>query len=127
MRSSVFVCEREGGKYQNMPENRTKTGRFVAGKSGNPGGRPKMPEEMRQILREAGPGLARKLLQYTEHSNPKIAMWAITEALDRAYGKPTQAQDISVDMAGSVDLTTQIRRVLVERENERRGTSESDR
>ncbi len=71
-----------------MPENRRKTGQFKPGQSGNPGGRPKMPEDMRQMLREAGPELARKLLAYTEHANPKIAMWAITEALNRAYGKP---------------------------------------
>lgn len=101
-----------------MPENRTKTGRFVAGKSGNPGGRPKMPEEMRQILREAGPALARKLLQYTEHPNPKIAMWAITEALDRGYGKPAQSQDISFDVNSTADVLAHIRRVAMEQLND---------
>ena len=82
-----------------MPANREKTGQFKPGHSGNPKGRPKVPEDVRQMLREAGPELARKLLAYTEHANPKIAMWAITEALDRAYGKPVQMQDISMDMA----------------------------
>ena len=73
---------------------------FKPGQSGNPGGRPKMPEEMRQILRAAGAELARKLLAYTEHSNPKIAMWAITEALDRAYGKPEVMS--KVEMSGQI-------------------------
>ena len=91
---------------------------FKPGQSGNPGGRPKMPEEMRQILREAGPELARKLLTYTEHSNPKIAMWAITEALDRAYGKPVQAQDISFDVDSTADVMAQIRRVAMEQIND---------
>ena len=105
-----------------MPaENSGKTARgrpFKPGQSGNPGGRPKMPEEMRQILREAGPELARKLLAYTEHSNPKIAMWAITEALDRAYGKPVQAQDISFDVDSTADVMAQIRRVAMEHIND---------
>ena len=107
-------------------ENSGKTARgrpFKPGQSGNPGGRPKMPEEMRQILREAGPELARKLLQYTEHPNPKIAMWAITEALDRAYGKPTQAQDISFDVNNTADVYTQIRRVAMEQEDDRQRNS----
>ena len=110
-----------------MPaENSEKTARgrpFKPGQSGNPGGRPKMPEEMRQILREAGPELARKLLAYTEHSNPKIAMWAITEALDRGYGKPVQAQDISFDVDSTADMMAQIRRVAMEQENDRQRDS----
>lgn len=110
--------------------NSTKTARgrpFKPGQSGNPSGRPKMPEDMRQMLRDAGPELVRKLLEYTEHSNPKIAMWAITEALDRGYGKATQMQDISVDMAGSLDLEAQVRRVYLEQKNRKDdGNSEKD-
>ena len=33
-----------------MPENRDKTGRFVKGKSGNPGGRPKVPEPFKELV-----------------------------------------------------------------------------
>lgn len=101
-----------------MPENREKTGRFKAGCSGNPSGRPKIPEDVRELIRAACPEAAKKLIGYMDHSNPKIAMWAITEVLDRGYGKPMQMQDIQLDMAGSIDIDAQIRRVLVELNND---------
>lgn len=97
-----------------MPANRSKTGQFTPGQSGNPNGRPKMPEDMRQMLRDAGPELVRKLLEYTEHSNPKVAMWAITEALNRGYGKPVQMQDVALDVSGGLDVDAHIRRVAME-------------
>jgi hypothetical protein len=36
-----------------MPENRTKTGQFKKGKSGNPGGRPALPIQIKEYAKEA--------------------------------------------------------------------------
>lgn len=36
-----------------MPPNRDALGRFVKGQSGNPGGRPKLPEEFKQYARQS--------------------------------------------------------------------------
>ena len=51
-----------------------------------------------------------------------VRLEAVKVVLDRVYWRPAQSQDITVDMAGSLDITAQIRRVLLESENDRRGT-----
>lgn len=111
-----------------MPEAKKlepKTGKKVRGRpfpkgvSGNPGGRPKMNPEVKEILKAAAPEAARLLVEMMYDDNPKIAMWAITDVLDRTQGKPIQAQDINMDLSGIVDVRTQIRGVLLEQEQKR--------
>ena len=68
---------------------RTVRGRpFVAGKSGNPGGRPKIDPEVKEILKAAAPEAARRLVELIRSKNEKIALQACNSVLDRAYGKP---------------------------------------
>lgn len=92
-------------------------GQFPKGVSGNPGGRPKVPQELKDMIRKACPEALKKLIEYMNHDNPKIAMWAITELLDRGYGKPAQEQTIQMDISGTLDVRTQVREILLEREN----------
>lgn len=86
-----------------MPENRAKQGRkansgsFRPGVSGNPGGRPKVLAEVRELAREhteaAIRGLARVLV---EKKAPAMARIAAAEALlNRGWGKPAQAVEVS--------------------------------
>ena len=103
-----------------MPENKSKSGRFVAGKSGNPGGRPKIPEDVKMAFRALVPEAVEIL--GTIMRNPKekglCRIEAIKTILDRAYGKPVQAQDISFDVDTTADVMTQIRRVAMEQLND---------
>ena len=96
-----------------MSGNRDKNGRFLPGNKG--GGRPKEDPEVKEILKAACPEAARRLVEYMSDKNAKIAMWAITEVLDRTQGKPMQASKVDMDITGFLDVREQIRSVLVER------------
>lgn len=83
-----------------MPQNRTKTGRFKPGSSGNPGGRPKHTPEQRDAL-EAVKSLApdaveamARLLK-AEDTPPALQVRIAEIVLDRAYGKPKQNTDLN--------------------------------
>lgn len=92
---------------------------FPKGVSGNPGGRPKTDPEVKAILKAAAPDAARRLVEMMYSDNPKIAMWAITDILDRTQGKAIQEQTINMDVTGSLDVGTQVRSILLEKERER--------
>jgi hypothetical protein len=95
-----------------MPENSDIGGKppgrpFEKGQSGNPGGRPRVPEEVKDMLRAATPKAAKVLvdaLDATEgdvidtdtgerHAGPpdwKLRLQAANAILDRTAGKATQ-------------------------------------
>ena len=103
-----------------VKKKRKPSGRpFPKGVSGNPGGRPKTDPEVKAILKAAAPDAARRLVEMMYSDNPKIAMWAITDILDRTQGKAIQEQTINMDVTGSLDVGTQVRSILLEKERER--------
>ena len=108
-----------------MPaDNSTKTapGRpFRQGQSGNPGGRPKIPEEVREIIKASCPDAVRYLVELMRNPKEKTAyrLDAAKTLLDRGYGKPAQMQDIQLDVSGAVGLDAQIRAILLERDKNR--------
>ncbi len=97
-----------------MPANRTKTGQFKPGQSGNPTGRPKIPEDVREATRAACPKAVAVLIELLDDKKSLIRLEAAKTLLDRGYGKAVQMQDISLDVAGTLDLTSQIRQVAME-------------
>ena len=82
--------------------NRKDNGRFAPGISGNPGGRPKLPAEMREIFQAKGPEAAEILVKHLRNSDPRVSVAAAREILDRAYGKPVQS--INVDREERIKL-----------------------
>ena len=72
---------------------RTDGGRFQKGQSGNPGGRPKLPAEMRELFQARAPEAFEVLTRHLQSSDPRIAITAAGAILDRAYGKPAQPID----------------------------------
>ena len=102
-----------------MTVNREKNGRFAVGNSG--GGRPKIPEDVKMAFRALVPEAVEILGNIMRNPKEKTPyrLDAIKTILDRAYGKPVQMQDISMDMAGSVDLRGQIRRVAMDLVNDK--------
>ena len=80
--------------------NPTGKGGFKAGVSGNPGGRPKAVEEIRELARAHCPGAIAELARLAVEAKSESArIAAIRELLDRGYGKATQplADETSAD------------------------------
>lgn len=101
-----------------MTVKRDKNGKFLPGNPG--GGRPKIPDDVKEATRAACPKAVAVLVALLDSKKELVRMDAAKILLERGYGKPVQMQDISLDMAGSVDVTAQIRRVLLEAENDGR-------
>jgi hypothetical protein len=82
-----------------MPENRDKTGRFVKGKSGNPGGRPKIPDELREYAAQA----PQRLREIADDPNTPTKVKADIERwfAEMAFGKAGQQMFID----GNLDTT----------------------
>ena len=82
-----------------MPENRDESGKFIKGKSGNPGGRPKVSEAVKKMLKDATPKAAKLLIETitNEKANINIRIDAAKEILNRVYGKATQPIDGDFD------------------------------
>lgn len=70
------------------------TGRFVKGYGG--GGRPKLPEELKEAFKAAAPGALRVLVCIVNDEDARHAdrIRAAEVILDRGYGKPVQAVDL---------------------------------
>ena len=67
-----------------MPENRTKSGQFAPGVTGNPGGRPK---GIAAIAREHKDKAISVLVEAMDDSDARVRVAASREILDRGFGK----------------------------------------
>lgn len=69
------------------------------GQSGNPGGRPKLPAEVKLRLAEIGPEAVEKLATLKDSENPAVSLRACEVILDRWLGKAVQAfEDITPEV-----------------------------
>jgi hypothetical protein len=83
------------------PENRTETGTFKAGHSGNPGGRPKktaLERKADELFRDKSLRAATALLARAADAEPPVKVRAeiYHSTLDRALGKPKASGEIDV-------------------------------
>jgi hypothetical protein len=72
--------------------------------SGNPGGRPKLKVNLRELAQENSMEALETLVQVMRTGKPGERLIAANAILDRAYGKPTQSVEMSGDRTTLVDL-----------------------
>jgi hypothetical protein len=72
------------------------------GQSGNPGGRPKVVAEIRELARQHGYDAIRRLVDLMGSKNENVAVRACEALLDRGYGRPLQGLELN-----SVDASRQ--------------------
>lgn len=70
---------------------------FEKGKSGNPGGRPKLDNDVKDLARKYSKEAVKRLVDWMRDENPKASVAACQALLDRGYGKPAQAVTLSGD------------------------------
>lgn len=79
-----------------MTVKRDKNGRFAVGNPG--GGRPKIPEDVKQAIRAACPKAVAVLVELLDDKKSIIRLEAAKVLLERGYGKP--------EAMSKVELTT---------------------
>jgi hypothetical protein len=92
-----------------LPENRLVTERkklkFRKGQSGNPGGRPKVLGDVQELARQHAPTVIVELARLALGQRARLrGLLQFRELLDRGYGRPRQAMEVSVPADNPLQL-----------------------
>jgi len=108
---------------------RDKNGRWVAGQSANPSGRPKVVGDLRDLAREHTEAALATLVAIMgdETAPPAARVAAAGHVLDRGYGKPAAAVDARIEVAHSMaDTAASVLMALTERAKARKAEAMVD-
>jgi hypothetical protein len=78
------------------PILRHEDGRFLPGVSPNPSGRPKGAGAIRELARAYLPAALKKIGELIENPDPRVALAASQEIVNRVFGRPVQAIESDV-------------------------------
>lgn len=85
------------------PQNRQANGKFAKGYIANPGGRPKIPEELKELCKVEGLGKLKHMLSNFDTYKEQTQIELIKICLDRYLGKAPQ--QITSDQTGEITVT----------------------
>lgn len=74
--------------------SKTPRSAWKPGQSRNPGGRPKVVAEIRDLAREHGQKAIERLVELLDSKNESVAVRAAEALLDRGYGRPVQGMEL---------------------------------
>lgn len=77
--------------------DRDSGGRFAPGARANPGGRPKVPDDLKFRFKKLTPQAIDVLQNCLGSEDEKIRLEAAKHILDRAYGRPAQSTELKLE------------------------------
>ena len=66
---------------------------WTKGQSGNPNGRPKVPEDVKALARANSKRAMQRVIELMESDDERVALMAAKELLERAWGKAAPAEE----------------------------------
>lgn len=78
-----------------MQVARKTDGRYLPGVTGNPGGRPKTPPDVRSALEAGSLAAAQRLVDLVSSEDERVALAASLALLDRTLGKPSASIEVT--------------------------------
>jgi hypothetical protein len=87
---------------------------FKKGQSGNPGGRIGIPAEVRELARSHTAAAINRLVHWMNSNDARASVAACNSLLDRGYGKPVQAMEVSAPDEFEGMTETELRAYLKE-------------
>jgi hypothetical protein len=79
------------------PARKPNSGQFQKGQSGNPGGRPKIPDEIKQAFESYLPDAIKVLGRALKGKDERLAVMAAVHIAERVLGKPQQNVNAKVE------------------------------
>lgn len=81
-----------------MTAGRGPDGRFLPGKSGNPGGRTPVDPDVKQLAAQHGPRAFERVVELMGSKDESISLSAAKVILDRAYGRTPEPLAIDLSL-----------------------------
>jgi hypothetical protein len=89
------VMSPESKHEQSRGRRKAPSSAWRPGQSGNPGGRPRVAGEVRELARQHGYEAIRRLVAHMHSKNEGVAVRACEALLDRGYGRTVQGVELS--------------------------------
>jgi hypothetical protein len=87
---------------------RTPSSVWRPGQSGNPGGRPKISAEIRDLARDHGSKAIERFVALMHSKSLSVAVRAAEALLDRGYGRPMQGMELKEQEEALIHRRTQV-------------------